>query len=342
MHSSCYLYFLRFPFLRHVKGYKRVRQTLRFAVVIGFALVSHSQFEGRFALAEQPVAPQVQHQVQHQAQHQKVITPSPGEVLRPFDGQDLSGVTTWLQNIGTEDTNNVYSLVKSDSKEDDDPKKGSASSKKEGASSNDLRISGVGMGYLATLDSYENYHLSLEYRWGEKIDGSGYVRNSGILLHASGPDGNAQGIWMASIECQLAQGCEGDLIVIRGKNSAGEIIPVTMSSSTIQAKDGMTRWSPTGKKTIYSEKQFWWSHHQVDFGELLDTRGKDDVASPLGEWTRVDCLCRADRITIKINGVTVNECEDVFPSSGKILLENEGNEIFFRNIEIRPLSPSDK
>jgi hypothetical protein len=31
-----------------------------------------------------------------------------------------------------------------------------------------------------------------------------------------GPDGSAGGTWMTSIECQLAQGCEGDLIVIRG------------------------------------------------------------------------------------------------------------------------------
>jgi len=89
------------------------------------------------------------------------------------------------------------------------------------------------MGYLATVDSYENYHLSLEYRWGEKVDGSGYVRNSGILLHANGPDGNARGIWMASVECQLAQGCEGDLIVIRGKDADGKIIPVTLASDTI-------------------------------------------------------------------------------------------------------------
>jgi hypothetical protein len=39
--------------------------------------------------------------------------------------------------------------------------------------------------------------------------------------------------------------------------------------------------------------------------------------------------------------VTVNECYDVFPSSGKILLENEGNEIFFRNLELRPVAMPD-
>lgn len=262
---------------------------------------------GQIAVAEksQPV----------QALQPKIISPNPGEVLRPFNGKDLTGFTRWLQDIGTEDLNHVYSVV-------------------DGV----LRISGEGMGYLATTDSYENYHLSLEYRWGDKNDGSGNVRNSGILLHANGPDGNARGVWMASVECQLAQGCEGDFIVIRGKNATEEIIPVTISGDTIWAEDGRTRWSPSGKKTVFSGKQFWWSNHQAGFEERLDTRGKDDVASPVGEWTRVDCLCHSDRITIKINGVTVNECYDVFPSSGKILLENEGNEIFFRNIEIRPLS----
>ena len=70
------------------------------------------------------------------------------------------------------------------------------------------------MGYLATNESYRDYHLSIEYNWGDRTDGSPFVRNSGILLHATGKHGNAKGVWMASVECQLAQGCEGDSIVI--------------------------------------------------------------------------------------------------------------------------------
>ena len=81
-----------------------------------------------------------------------------------------------------------------------------------------------------------------------------------------------------------------------------------------------------------------WSGHEVGFRELLDTRGADDVASPLGEWTKVECICDADRITIRINGTIVNECCDVSPRAGRILLENEKNEIYFRNLEIRPLN----
>ena len=215
------------------------------------------------------------------------------QTIHPFNGKDLSGFTKWLQTTKHDDPQSDYRVA-------------------DGM----IHIGGRGMGYLATVNSYKNYHLSVEYKWGKRTDGSKYVRNSGILLHATGPDGNARGIWMASIECQLAQGCEGDLIVIRGKHKKGNVIPVTISSDTRTADDGRTRWLRGGRKTVYSGKQFWWSNHEVGFQELLDTRGKEDAASPLGEWTQVECICAGRRITIKINGKTVNECYDVFPTAG--------------------------
>ena len=76
---------------------------------------------------------------------------------------------------------------------------------------------------------------------------------------------------MASVEVQLAQGCEGDLIVIRGKDRQGQVIPVTITSDTVTAEDGRTRWKQGGQQTVYAGKQFWWSNHQVGFKELLDT-----------------------------------------------------------------------
>ncbi|MBI1903814.1 MAG: DUF1080 domain-containing protein [Planctomycetia bacterium] len=239
---------------------------------------------------------------------------APREVVRPCNGKDLSGLTTWLKGSGRKDPDGVFSV-------------------KDGV----LHISGQGAGYLATDRPYKDYHLSVEYNWGEKHDGSGNVRNSGILLHALGEGGNVGGVWMTSIECQLAQGCEGDLIVIRGKDKEGKTIPATITCDTTVGSDGRTRWDPQGKKTVYSGKQFWWSKHEPGFKEKLDTRGRDDAASPVGEWTKVECICRGDRITIKINGQAVNECYDVFPAAGKILLQNEGNEIMFRNWELRPV-----
>ncbi|MEK6234320.1 MAG: DUF1080 domain-containing protein, partial [Planctomycetales bacterium] len=127
---------------------------------------------------------------------------SPTKTVRPFNGKDLSGFSTWLKDSGREDPQGAFSV-------------------KDGV----IRVSGEGMGYLATKQSYRNYHLVVEYKWGKKTDGSKYVRNSGVLLHAVGPDGGRGGLWMTSLECQLAQGCEGDFIVIRGQDEDGKAIP---------------------------------------------------------------------------------------------------------------------
>jgi len=242
---------------------------------------------------------------------------SPGDkVVKPFNGRDLVGLYTWLKGPGrNNDPQNVFTVH-------------------DGM----IRVSGEGMGYIATEKNYRDYHLIVEYKWGKKTDGSGYVRNAGVLLHGIGPDGSHRsGIWMASLECQLAQGCEGDLIVIRGTDENGKAIPIDITCETTIAADGKTRWKRGGRKTRYGGKQFWWSNHQSFFNEKLDTRGKDDVAGPVGEWTKVECICDGDRVTIKINGVTVNEALDVWPTHGKILLQNEGSEIFYRRFELHPL-----
>jgi len=235
-------------------------------------------------------------------------------VIGLFNGKDLAGWCSWLKATGHMDPNKVFSV-------------------KDGA----IRASGEGLGYLATERGYKDYRLVVEYKWGEKHSGTGIVRNAGILLHAVGPDGGAGGAWMTCLECQLAQGCEGDLIVIRGKDQAGKVLPATITCETQLASDGRTRWKKGGTKTVYSGRQFWWSKHEPGFEEKLDARGKWDVASPLGQWTRVECLCKGDRVTIRVNGVTVNECFDTWPSAGKILLQNEGDEIYYRVLELHPL-----
>ena len=68
---------------------------------------------------------------------------------------------------------------------------------------------------------------------------------------------------------------------------------------------------------------------------MLDTRGKDDLESPLGEWTKVECLCVGKTIEIRVNGATVNKAFDVYPAAGKILLQVEGFEIDFRRFELK-------
>jgi hypothetical protein len=62
----------------------------------------------------------------------------------------------------------------------------------------------------------------------------------------------------------------------------------------------------------------------------------------VGEWTRVECLCAGKRITVIVNGETINKCYDVFPSAGEVLLQSEGFELFIRKAELHPLKATDK
>ena len=142
---------------------------------------------------------------------------------------------------------------------------------------------------------------------------------------------------MASIECQVAQGCVGDLITIAGQDANGKPIHVALKAETILGPGKHPRWRKGGQVRAFPPGQLWWSLHDPDYKELLDTRGKNDVDSPLGQWTRVECTCANKRIDINVNGTQVNEAFDVFPAAGKILLELEGFEIYFRKVELRPL-----
>ncbi len=243
----------------------------------------------------------------------EAVRPTKG-VIRLFNGKDLTGLSTWLKDTKREDPRKVFTVE-----------------------NKLLHISGDGYGYVATDKEYRDYHLTVEYRWGKKTDGGKNVRNSGILLHAVGPDGGAGGTWMSAIECQLAQGCVGDLIVIRGKDANQETIPVQLTSDVVLGPDQRPRWKKGGEPRVFTKGQLWWSLHDPDFKELLDTRGKQDVENPVGEWNRVDCLCDGKRITVFVNGTAVNECYDTFPAAGKILLQSEGFELFLRKVELRPL-----
>ena len=244
----------------------------------------------------------------------------PTEQVALFNGTDLTGFTSWLKATKLEDPAGVFSVVN-----------GTIHMK-----------GGEHRGYLATKREYRDYHFSAEFKWGKQTDGGKYVRNSGVLIHGTGAHGGAGGVWMPSIEVQLAQGCEGDLIVIRGVDDAGQPIKTNLSSHTRVGDDGRTRWQPGGKPTPYSGRQFWWSQHDPTFRELLDTRGANDLASPIGKWTRVECLCRRDTLQVKINGTTVNAAYDVHPTAGHILLQNEGHEVYFRNVTIGPLPPAEE
>ena len=249
------------------------------------------------------------------------VTPKDSPI-RLWNGKDLVGLSTWLVDTKLEDPRKVYSV-------------------QDGL----LRISGDGFGYLATEKSYRDYRLVVEFKWG-KLNWRGREKNardSGIFLHGTGPDGNShdgKGAFMAAVECQVMQGRVGDLMLIRGNADDGSLIAPRMTAEAALARDpdGWPTWKKGGAPVTLQRvgRLNWWG---IDPGwkDVLDFRGKVDVDSPGSEWTRVECVCEGSRISVMVNGKTVCEAYDIYPASGKILLQCEGSEVYFRTFEIHPL-----
>src|SRR5204863_1538859 len=81
-----------------------------------------------------------------------------------------------------------------------------------------IRISGEIFGALTTKDEFENYHLKLEFKWGEKrwVPREKAVRDSGLLYHCVGPHGAAGTYWMRSQELQIQEKDCGDYWSVAG------------------------------------------------------------------------------------------------------------------------------
>src|SRR5262249_39908318 len=81
-----------------------------------------------------------------------------------------------------------------------------------------IRVSGQVWGGFITEREYENYHLTVEFKWGEKTwpPREHNARDSGILLHCTGADGSYGQGWMESFECQMIEGGTGDFIIVGG------------------------------------------------------------------------------------------------------------------------------
>lgn len=242
-----------------------------------------------------------------------------------FNGRDLSGFTTWLVDTKREDPRRIFSVT-----------------------NGMIRISGNGLGYLATDAEYDNYHLVAEFKWGTHNwrwgDRIGKARDSGIFLHATGPDGNSydgKGAFMAAIECNVFQGATGDFLLIRGTDASGQLIAPHITATVAEERDadGWFTWLPTGRQhTIDTWGRLNWHGKDIAWKDRLDFQGSRDLESHDGGWTTVECICDGDRITIKVNGVVANQASRVHPSLGKILLQCEGSEIFWRRLELRPIT----
>jgi len=193
-----------------------------------------------------------------------------------------------------------------------------------------IHVSGELFASLATKAEFENYHLHLEFKWGDKVYGQ---QNSGLLYHSFGPFGKAFGTWMATIEHQMMHGSLGDTYLMANTYCETKVI------KTGDGKDYM--YDPEGLPISFSE---------TDNGRSI--KKAYDAEKPLGEWNAIDLYCFGQSTIHVVNGqaVMVNtKCSKIengqkIPlTKGKIQIQSEGGELLIRKISIQKIKglPSD-
>jgi hypothetical protein len=254
------------------------------------------------------------------------ITPTAPVIL--YDGKtvtDLSQFYTWLGPLGYKDPNQVFTVV----------------DRIDGAPA--IRISGQDWGGIVTKQNYRDYKLVLEYRWGAVTWGrrAASARNSGILLHCQGEDGNYRndflGHWIVSVEYEILEGRTGDIILVSGYDRAtkARLLPTLV----MQAQPGDFYWDPKGtpREFVAGKGHLHWYGRDRKWRDELGFRGPQDVDKPLGEWNRAEAIAQGGDVTYFLNGVKVMAGTQGSLTHGRIMFQSEGAEIFFRKIELHPL-----
>ncbi|WP_152266463.1 3-keto-disaccharide hydrolase [Agriterribacter humi] len=199
-----------------------------------------------------------------------------------------------------------------------------------------IRVSGEEWGCITTNKEYENFTLTVEFKWGTKTwePRVKNARDNGILVHSTGMDGGYDGTWMHGIECQIIEGGTGDLLVVGDKT---EKFAITCPVAT-EKQGGSYLFQPDGKPVTIHGGRINWYGRDADWEDVIDFRGKSDVEKPVGEWNRMEVVAKGNDISIFLNGVLVNQAMQVKPAKGRIQIQSEGAEMLIRRIELTPIS----
>jgi hypothetical protein len=255
-----------------------------------------------------------------------------------WNGTDLDGWTTWIQSPSP--SSDVPGLKRDADGRYTEPigsgrdplKVFTVNSNIDGRPA--IRISGEAFGELRTKASFRDYHLKLQFKWGEKKwpprDRPETPRDSGLLYHVHAEPGAQGRTWARSIELQIQERDVGDLYAI------GSAIAVRAKARP-GTQPALYDYDPAGEWTFFSQSQ----------GAPGRCVKQPDNEKPTGEWNTVELICLRDAIIHVVNGKVVMRLHGPVRidmdlptpvNSGPIILQSEGAEVFYRDIQIRPIT----
>jgi hypothetical protein len=184
-------------------------------------------------------------------------------------------------------------------------------------------------GHIATVETWSNYHLRLDFRWGVKRFAPRRLqrRNSGILYHL-GPERDR--LYPDGVEFQVEETDVGDAIMINTRALPGPLLGGTPLWPTYFPGLPRTYETPVVAGGIARQ----WIRHAGNF-ETLDG------------WNTLDLYAFGDQAAHLVNGRIVTTLfamrtsRDTPLTGGRIALELEAAEVLYRNVMIRTLSDAD-
>jgi hypothetical protein len=236
---------------------------------------------------------------------------APTAPIKLFDGTSLANFDTWLVDHHSTDPLRVFS--------------------------------GEKWGGLLTKEAYRDYRFVAEYRWGSITwgDRKARTRDSGVLFHTQGRLGNTardfNGPWLRSVEFQIIEGGTGDILPILGYEPDGTAVRPSVTATTRKDRDGETVFDPKGTPTTHTGGRINWWGRSEDWADRLGFRGAQDVETAGTGWTRIEAVVDGPNLTYYVNGQLVNAATNSSFTSGKIMIQSEGAEIYFRRFEIQPV-----
>lgn len=196
-----------------------------------------------------------------------------------------------------------------------------------------VHISGEIYGALTSKKEYENYHLKVQFKWGDNIwePRLDMPRDNGILYHCTGAYTTFWNVWMTSQEFQVQEGDIGDYY---GLSRVGIDIP----SALVDDKEGLD-YLEGGKLNKFSK---------VEKGRPTHCDKGFDNENPHGEWNTLELICFEGTSLHIVNGKVVmalfnsriqKEDGSFVPlTKGRIQIQSEAAEAFYKNIEIKSIN----
>ncbi len=196
-----------------------------------------------------------------------------------------------------------------------------------------VHITGQGFGVMTTNETFGNFHVRLQIKWGERKWGSklNSPRDCGLLYFVHGEPGFDHETWPRSIEFQIQEHDMGDLYALGAR--------ITVNARTEAGPNNRTlyQYDPAGAPVLFRQV--------APIGNRCVRL--EDAEKPNGEWNTLDLICfNGDSIHV-VNGKVVmrlhqaERLDGAAPApikAGQISLQTEGAEVYYRNIEIQPIT----